>query len=74
MRFGETAESIKIIAEERRQGNRPVYGRDESLLQAQPDIVQHLNGNDGSGNNRGLFVLGLHKPFDTNTIRPLAGS
>lgn len=73
MRHGTTAESLRLIAEERQQGKRPLHGMDEGLANAQPDVILRMNGNDIGGTNRAFFVLGLHSPFDLNTTRILGG-
>ena len=47
MRRGETAQSIAYAAEEQRQGKRPLDGKDDGLVNAAPDSILRLNGDDG---------------------------
>ena len=72
MRFGVSAFDQRCAAEERRQTRRMIRDEDRGLTALAPVAVAILNQNDGStGNSQSLFILGLHNPFDTNTLRQL---
>lgn len=71
MRFGVTAESQTIRAEERRQSRRVVLPGGEGLDVLPPVYVDDLTQDIGGGVSEMTFIFGLHDPFDPNTERML---
>lgn len=72
MRFGVTADSQKMIAEERRQSRQIVAPGSEDLIAIPPATVTYLNTPNEVGQNASVFILGLHDPFDSRIARVLA--
>lgn len=64
MRLGTSAESIRIAAEGRRHSRENLSEEAQYLLTLNPEEVEDLNADDGSGNNVSVFVFGLNSPFD----------